>query len=356
MGRDDDKARDWLADEGFDLAALERPTTEPQTADEFVPDLHSYDLVCLGWSAGKDSLAALLHLLELGVPRSKIELHHNNVDGGEGELFMDWPITESYAAAVAKALGVSYTTSWREGGFRREMTRQNAPTAPVWIPDDNGGHRRIGGNGPLGTRMKFPQVSMDLSTRWCSSTLKIDVFARYLCNSERFLNRRTLVITGERAEESPARAKYKEFEPHRCDTRNSKRVPRHVDSWRAVHKWSEARVWKIIERWKVCPHPAYILGFSRCSCLACIFGNRDQWASVRAIAPKQFNEIARHEREFKVTIHRKKTVVEQADAGTPYDFDPKWIEIARSREFTHPVFIDPWVLPKGAFGDSCGPL
>jgi hypothetical protein len=90
--------------------------------------------------------------------------------------------------------------------------------------------------------------------------------------------------------------------------------------------------------------------------MACIFGNRDQWASVRSLVPDQFNEIARHEREFKVTIHRKKSVVEQADAGTTYDFDPKWVEIAKSRVFNHPVFIDPWVLPKGAFGESCGPL
>jgi hypothetical protein len=164
MARDDDKARIWLADEGFDLAALERPIATREAAAEFVPDLDSYENVIVAFSAGKDSMALVLHLLELGVPASKIELHHDNVDGGEGAAFMDWPITQSFAATVANALGVSFTTSWREGGFLREMTRQQAPTAPVWIPDYAGGHRRIGGNGPLGTRMKFPQVSADLSS------------------------------------------------------------------------------------------------------------------------------------------------------------------------------------------------
>lgn len=349
------QARSWLEQEGFDLALLDLPTTAAGPAKEFVPDLDSYDNIVVAYSGGKDATALVLNLLDLGVPAEKIELHHNKVDGAEGSTLMDWPITEGFCIAVARALGVKLTFSWREGGFEREATRLAAPTAPVWIPDEFGGYRKVGGQGPLGTRLKFPQVSADLSVRYCSSALKIDTFARYLCNSERFLNKRTLVLTGERAQESRSRANYQEFEPHRCDTRNSKRVPRHIDTWRAVHKWSERRVWDIMKRWKLCAHPAYHLGWSRCSCRQCIFGNADQWASVRAIAPEQFNKIAGYERVFKVTIHRKKSVVEQADAGTPYAFDPKWVEIANSREFTHPVFTDPWVLPLGAFGDGCGP-
>lgn len=38
-----------------------------------------------------------------------------------------------------------------------------------------------------------------------------------------------------------------------------------------------------------------------------------------------------------------------------YPFDPKWVELANSREFNHPVFTDPWQMPQGAFGDGCGP-
>jgi hypothetical protein len=47
--------------------------------------------------------------------------------------------------------------------------------------------------------------------------------------------------------------------------------------------------------------------------------------------------------------------VELADAGTPYRLDPKWVEIGNSRVFDHPVFMEPWVLPQGAYGDGCGP-
>ena len=129
---------------------------------------------------------------------------------------MDWPVTEDYCKAVARAIGVQITFSYREGGFLREMLREESATAGVWVPDDESGMRILASNGPLGTRRKFPQVTANLSQRWCSSSLKIDVFARYVCNSPKFLNARTLVVTGERAEESTARARYRVFEPHRC--------------------------------------------------------------------------------------------------------------------------------------------
>jgi hypothetical protein len=255
---------------------------------------------------------------------------------------------------MCRALGVKLTFSWRAGGIELEMLRRGTPTAPVWIPHAEG-HRSIGGRGPAGTRLKFPQVSADLSVRWCSAVNKIDVFARYLCNEPKFVNKRTLVLTGERAQESRARANYRVFEPHRCDTRGSSKVRRHVDVWRAVHGWSEQRVWRLIEKWKLTCHPAYYLGWGRVSCRCCIFGSANQWASVRAIAPQQFDQIASYEREFGSTIHRSRSVGQRADAGTPYAMDPKWVAIANSREFRHPPFMDPWVLPQGAFGESCGP-
>ncbi len=79
------------------------------------PDLQSYDLVLVATSGGKDSLAAMLALLEAGVPPSRMELHHHEVDG-RGPAFMDWPSTAGYCAAVAAAFGIPIYYSWREGG------------------------------------------------------------------------------------------------------------------------------------------------------------------------------------------------------------------------------------------------
>jgi hypothetical protein len=60
---------------------------------EVVPDLSTYDRFVIAFSGGKDSIACFLHLLESGVQREKIELWHHDVDGREGNHFMDWPCT-----------------------------------------------------------------------------------------------------------------------------------------------------------------------------------------------------------------------------------------------------------------------
>lgn len=101
------------------VAPLERKSnahTEPI-------DVHSYDRYIVAFSGGKDSLAVLLHLLECGVPKEKIEVHHHNVDGehtGEDGL-MDWPVTLDYCRKVSEALGLRFSQSWREGGIERVM-------------------------------------------------------------------------------------------------------------------------------------------------------------------------------------------------------------------------------------------
>ena len=41
-----------------------------------LPDLSTYDRILVAFSGGKDSICCLLRLLELGVPRSKIEQLH----------------------------------------------------------------------------------------------------------------------------------------------------------------------------------------------------------------------------------------------------------------------------------------
>ncbi len=170
-------------------------------------DPRAYDRVVVAFSGGKDSLAALLHLFDLGVSPTAIELHHHLVDG-RGPVLMDWPVTPAYVAALADHFGLALYHSWREGGFRREMARDGVPTAPIRFEQPGGGLGLAGGHGPPGVRGRFPQVSADLSVRWCSPALKIDVLAAAIRGQARFEQGRTLVVTGERAEESPSRARY----------------------------------------------------------------------------------------------------------------------------------------------------
>lgn len=334
-----------------------------------LPDLASYDHVIVAFSGGKDSLACVLHLLELGVDPARIELWHHDVDGREGSDLMDWPATRGYCRAVARALGLPLYCSWKVGGFEREMLRADARTAPIRFEQPDGTVGQVGGTaGKLATRRRFPQVSADLSVRWCSAYLKIDVCARAIANQPRFVGKRTLVVTGERAQEGRVskdgtplgRAAYKTFEPHRCDRRAGTRVRRHVDAWRPVHAWLEADVWAIIERHGIDPHPAYKLGWGRVSCAVCIFGNPDQWASLQRVAEERFERVAAYEDAFGVTIQRARSVRHLAVLGNAYPAtaDAQVVAQAMDAGFNRDVRVAPgtWQLPAGAYGDSCGPV
>lgn len=314
-----------------------------------------YDHIVVYFSGGKDSLACLLHLIEIGTDMSKVELWHHDIDGREGERLMDWPVTPAYCQAIAEAFNIPIYFSWKMGGFEREMNRCDSLTAPTKFETPEGEILQVGGtSGKKSTRRRFPQVSADLKVRWCSAYLKIDVGAAAIRNQARFDHSKTLVISGERADESPARSKYKIFEPDRTDNRDGKKS-RHVDRWRPVHGWDEAQVWAIIERFRVNPHPAYRLGWGRVSCLHCIFASNNQCASARVVDPSGFKRIELLEHDFDSTIHRKLSYEERANKGDAYLMDFITIAEAMAYEWDYPVFVEDWVLPAGAFGESCGP-
>lgn len=342
------------------LAFFEPAPAAPKSESETSVDPTAYDRVIAFYSSGKDSQAMVLHLLECGVDPDKVELHHHLVDGMPGESsLMDWPITDSYASAFASTFGLKLFRSWKAGGIEREMLRNGDRTAPVVWESEDGTLRQAGGErGKLGVRRRFPQVSADLSVRWCSGYVKVDVGARVLTSEPRFLEGKTLVVTGERAEESASRARYCGYEPHRTDNRNGARVKRHIDHWRPVHQWSEERVWAILRRHNVNPHPAYHLGFGRTSCMTCIFGSPNQWATIEKIAPAKFERIAQYEEEFGCTIHRTLSVRQQAAKGTPYAVTPELVDLAMSTTYPKELLLTKpgeWKYPLGAFGESAGP-
>jgi 3'-phosphoadenosine 5'-phosphosulfate sulfotransferase (PAPS reductase)/FAD synthetase len=342
--------------DSFEKYQLEALTEADRQCDFCWNEIDKYERIVVAFSGGKDSLACLLLLLEQGVSPRCIELWHHCVDGfGSANALMDWPVTEDYCRQVANAFGIPIYYSWKEGGFETEMLRSDALTMPVWFESPDGVVRIAGTGGSRSTRLRFPQVSASLSTRWCSAYLKIDVASKALNHQSRFNQSRTLFITGERAQESASRARYAVFEPHRNDRRSGK-LKRHVDHFRPVHAWSEHEVWDIIGRHKVNPHPAYRLGFGRLSCMTCIFGSANQWASVQKIAPDRFSRIAKYEEQFGYTINRKHSVHGMADRGVPYDAIPQeLVASAMSASFGEPVIVSDWKLPAGAFGEASGP-
>lgn len=310
-------------------------------------------------------LRTVLYLLEQGVDPAKIELWHHDIDGEvskEEKNFMDWPITKGYCVAFAMTFNMPIYFSWREGGFKQEMLRDNSLTGDVLFEDEDFNIVRLPSlDRPAyyNTRRKFPQVSADLSTRWCSAYLKIDVAAKVINNQDRFRGIRTLILTGERGEESSARGKYNIMEvDKKSDLRDGKKFQRYVDHFRPIRDWEEADVWAIMERWRVRPHVAYEMGFSRVSCMKCIFGNADQFASAAYIDPEGTEEIAEFEDEFGVTIKRKESVRDLVAKGTPYAaITPERKALAMAKVYPHDIIMPEgtWTLPAGAFKEGCGP-
>ena len=326
----------------------------PAEQAEVQEPILGYDKYIVAFSGGKDSTACFLHLLDIGVPISQIELWHHDIDGG-GRTFMDWESTPGYCRAFAAAFGVPIYFSWKAGGFEREMTRQNSLTAPTFFETPEGLQQAGGTQGKPSTRMMYPQVSPDLSVRWCSAYLKIDVCATAIRNQSRFDGIQTLILSGERGQESKARSKYAIHEVDRADGRNGKKQ-RHVDRWRPIRDWSEQEVWKIIQRYGVRVHPAYYLGWGRVSCKFCIFGNANQFASAFHVSPEQGKVVAGYESQFGKTIKRNMTLAQLVANGTPYEMEQEMIDLATSEDYTPDIFMSDWYLPAGAYGESCGPV
>ena len=220
--------------------------------------------------------------------------------------------------------------------------------------------------GKPGTRMMFPMITAELSKRWCSSELKIDVCSIAINNQTRFHNKKVLVITGERAEESANRARYNDYEPHRTDARDG-RLKRLVDHFRPVLRWTTQKIWEIIERWKITAHPAYYLGWGRVSCKFCIFGSDDQFASAAFVSPAIADKIDYYEKLFGKTIKAvtktvkkekvliQRSIMDVIKNGTAYVMQAEWITQGISKKWYVPIVLENWELPKGAYGESCGP-
>jgi len=346
---------------GFDFVQSETKSAAGVYFSAPEVDLDTYDRIVLCMSGGKDSIASLLHLLDAGVDRRRVELWHHDVDGREGSTLMDWPFMADYNRKLAAAFDLPLYFSWLDGGFEGEMLKHNDYSRPhkVETPDGLITLERDTNRGKPGTRLKFPQVSASLQTRWCSSALKVDVGRRALNNQARFDGKKVLFITGERREESANRARYNQLEPHACDRRAGRKA-RHVDAWRPVLHWGEEQVWDALKRHGVIPPVPYRLGWGRSSCMKCIFNDPTIWATLRHYFPGSLDDIAEYEKRFSTTINRNRiSIVDVSKKAAPLQVnDVEALEQAFRREYALPVIqaVERWALPAGAFARTgCGP-
>lgn len=352
--------------------------------EELLP-LEMYDLVIVLISGGKDSIACYYKLLELGVPKSKIEFWHHDIDGGHPSRTMDWRCTANYIRSFAEAEQIPLRVSWRKNGFFGELYRIGASELIEYVDPETGEIYQCPPSkkymecqklkvaaisemenklAEFGYRMKFPMKSGDLSRRWCSAYLKIMVADTVLRNmnsvaanlTKTRMDIKLLIVSGERRGESVGRSKYNEIEIHR--TNAVSKHHRTVHQWRPVIGYSEKDIWEVLKRHKVNPHPCYRAGWNRCSCAMCIFSTPQLFAGIRELYPKEYALLCQDEKVLGFTLDNHcdlETYIGSADSCV-YHGDKEAIQSLLTGEFpVESVYVkDKWKYPVGAFHGAAG--
>jgi len=321
-------------------------------------------IIMVGFSGGKDSIAMYLKLLELGVDPKRIELHHQEVDG-KGEQLFDWKTTTEYCQAFADHFGSPIYYSYRKGGIVNEalkgLSGPELSQDNYWQEEPGGSFTTKSFEGDPDKRMKFPASVADLQARWCSYYVKISVMRQMLGNTPRLDGKTIVVCTGERREESGNRAKYPEIESYRngVGARGSKN--KKILAWRPVIDLKETEVWDLIKKHKIQPHPAYMLGWDRCSCQTCIFNSSNIWATINEINPEKIQRLTQMENTMNFAMFSDKdknpvTLLEKMAKGASLiePGDQYWIDQG-TKKWDAPIIVENWVMPKGAFSkENCG--
>lgn len=338
----------------------------------YLPELLSleeYDLIVVLLSGGKDSIACYLKLLELGVPKEKIEFWHHDIDGGHPSRRMDWRCTQNYVKALADAEGIKLRVSYRVNGFFGELYRIGASEPIEWVDPDTREVKqcKLSRNylkcrelkeqateemeellKQYGYRMKFPAKTGDLSKRWCSAYLKICVADTVVSNLDRLGELENL---GGKRQKFPAKggthsgrwcsgnlkaAVQDSVTANIDETKSDKKIlvvsgerrgesagrskynemeihrtnaeaklHRTVHQWRAVIDYSEKDVWEILKRHKINPHPCYRAGWNRCSCAMCIFSTPKLFAGIKELYPEDYEALKHDEEILGFTLDNK---------------------------------------------------
>lgn len=332
--------------------------------------LEDYDLIVILLSGGKDSVACYYKLLELGVPKEKIELWHHDIDGGHPTRTMDWKCTQNYVKALAEAEGVKLRVSYRVNGFFGELYRIGASEPIEWIDPDTGEIKqcKLSSNylkckeikeqateemeellKQYGYRMKFPAKSPDLSKRWCSAYLKICVADSIVSNLDSLheleelggkrhkfpakggthsgrwcsgnlkaavqdsvtanleeTNKEKKILIVSGERRGESAGRSKYNEIEIHRTNAEKRNHRIVHQWRCCIDYSEKDVWEILKRNHVNPHPCYRVGWNRCSCMTCIFSTPRLFAGIKELFPDEWEALKQDEKILGFTLDNKK--------------------------------------------------
>ncbi|MEV0437679.1 phosphoadenosine phosphosulfate reductase family protein [Streptomyces spectabilis] len=222
------------------------------------------DWILLNSSGGKDSQAMASHVCDLA---AKVGLLHRVVIVHADLGDVEWEGTRKLAQEQARRLGVRFEIVKAEGGdlLSRTVARFFKLKAKA--------EKEAREQGLDPATAKIAPAWPSSSARWCTSDLKRGPVRKLMTRLVAELGDigrpvRILNCMGQRAAESAPRAKLAPVEIDRPAS-NGKR---HITTWRPIHGWTDAEVWKEIARSGLPYHEAYDWGMSRLSCSFCVLG------------------------------------------------------------------------------------
>ena len=257
-------------------------TSHPDLHPEAKRAIDNGALFVGGTSGGKDSLAMVARLIEMGVPTSQMVLVHAHLG------HIEWPGALEKAKEQAEMLGVPFIVARAKRNLL-EIVRdryEKRPDVPSWPSS---------------------------SARYCTSDLKRGPIEREVRRYAK-ANGYKIVVScmGLRAEESPARKKRPVWSQNNRQT-NSKRE---WFEYLPVHELSTEGVFATIERAGLTPHWAYAEGNERLSCVYCIFGSVSDLQNGAKHNPDLAREYIELEEALGWTMHMSRRPLAELLAET----------------------------------------
>lgn len=260
----------------------------------------------LSLSGGKDSVAASLHLRELGVEHDRI--------------FLD--------------------TGWEHRSTYEHLEYLETKLGPITT---------VAGRYSLPELVRKKGMFPSRRRRFCTEELKTFP-ARDHLNARMDAGEDVVNVVGIRRDESVARAAMAEWEwmdGFDCEV------------WRPLVTWTIDDVVAIHKRHDVRPHPLYLLGMDRVGCWPCINSNKGEVRKIAEVDPDRIDVIRRLEEEVGVSARaRYDARVAALAAGTISKRDRELLvaEDGSIKPFQAPAFFqsplkdgkawDPWPIDR----------
>ncbi|WP_439444472.1 phosphoadenosine phosphosulfate reductase family protein [Xanthomonas translucens pv. translucens] len=258
-------------------------------------------LFVVSHSGGKDSQAMLIKLLER-VPPAQLLVVHASLGASE------WHGALEQAQGQAEAAGLPFLVARARKSFldmvEHRFKVRPGPNSSCWPSATN---------------------------RQCTSDLKrgpIEREVRRYVKAKGF----SAVVScmGMRAAESPARAKRPVMQPNKRNTIRG----REWWEWLPIHEMPTAEVWHTIAAAGQVPHPAYLAGNQRLSCVFCILASPRDLANGARHRPELFERYREVEQRTGYTMHQsRRSLAELVEQGRA--------ELQRERfDLDEPAFLD----------------